>query len=110
MGVSEIGKKAGERCQHLGDSGCTIYETRPESCRLYSCQWMHGYGRHMERPDRVGFFLNSEATGKCLVAHEAREGAFKERSTQDALVKLGKRYPLVLNPVLFPGTDVPAQR
>jgi Fe-S-cluster containining protein len=34
--ISEIGKKAGERCSHLSpENMCTIYENRPWGCRGY---------------------------------------------------------------------------
>lgn len=41
MGVEELEKPRNLWCQHckIGE-GCTIYETRPESCRVYECVWL----------------------------------------------------------------------
>lgn len=34
--ISTLGKKAGERCRHLGDGfDCRIYPERPKVCRGY---------------------------------------------------------------------------
>ena len=37
--VLEINKKAGTMCLHCGDSGCLIYDERPESCRVFNCAY-----------------------------------------------------------------------
>lgn len=41
MPVSEIGKKAHERCKHLGSAAkrCKVYATRPRSCEVWWCMW-----------------------------------------------------------------------
>lgn len=41
MKVRELEKPAHTWCQHckIGE-GCGIYDTRPESCRVYECVWL----------------------------------------------------------------------
>ena len=41
LGITEIEKPAWEWCSHCAPGrGCTIYETRPPSCREFECQWL----------------------------------------------------------------------
>lgn len=41
MGVKELDKPNDKWCDHCDkSSGCTIYETRPESCRIFECVWL----------------------------------------------------------------------
>ncbi len=52
----EIQKKPGIHCRHCA-TGCTIYESRPKSCRDFFCAWrmMPRLGPEW-RPDRSGIF------------------------------------------------------
>lgn len=51
--VEELKKTAGERCAHQRHTGCAIYQRRPQSCRLWSCQWRLGTDTEDQlRPDR----------------------------------------------------------
>lgn len=58
--VPELGKAGGVWCGRFSKGrGCTAYEERPESCRVFSCAWLRGgVGEHW-RPDRsrmvIGF-------------------------------------------------------
>lgn len=50
--VSEIKKPRGIWCAHA-DHGCKIYETRPPSCRTWSCLWVTEKGMGDElKPNR----------------------------------------------------------
>lgn len=60
LAVPELGKKNGERCQHLTPTGCGIYEDRPPSCRAFECLWLQGDGDPSVRPDRLGAVLTAE--------------------------------------------------
>lgn len=34
----------GRKCHYVNDSGCTIYEDRPENpCKTFKCQWLTNY-------------------------------------------------------------------
>lgn len=64
LGVEELSKRPNTWCSHvkLGE-GCGIYETRPHSCREFSCMWLLSPDAPEEaRPDRVhGFFAHLES-------------------------------------------------
>jgi hypothetical protein len=51
-------KAAGEMCRHCTGSGCGIYETRYELCRIFHCGWRRQPLLGEEwRPDRSGVLL-----------------------------------------------------
>lgn len=56
--VQEIGKLPFTRCEHLCDSGCSIYSKRPQSCQLWSCAWLLTHTLIAERPDRSHYVIN----------------------------------------------------
>ena len=57
MGVEALSKPMWQPCEHLCESGCARYESRPDECRTYHCAWMHGHGAPDERPDLIGMLL-----------------------------------------------------
>lgn len=64
IGVVELNKPPGVRCQHLTEQGCGIYEDRPPSCRSYFCLWADEKAAALDlpdwgRPDRTGVLLNA---------------------------------------------------
>ena len=55
MEVKELRKPEGVKCIYLTNQGCSIYEDRPESCRVYECAFrMYPLDKKL-RPDRAGF-------------------------------------------------------
>ena len=61
--VEELHKPAGHRCQHVRTGkGCSIYATRPWSCREWSCLWIKGTEDGSElplrRPDHVHYVID----------------------------------------------------
>src|ERR1700760_2179500 len=51
-------KPAGAVCPNLGEGGCTIYETRPGTCRSWLCGWrLQAELDDSWRPDLRGVFL-----------------------------------------------------
>lgn len=57
-------KKAGETCKHCTGTGCGIYETRYELCRIFHCGWRKQPLLGEEwRPDLSGVLL-MELTGE----------------------------------------------
>lgn len=40
-----LARKENEDCYYLGDSGCSIYDTRPDKCRVFDCR------DHIEKAD-----------------------------------------------------------
>jgi uncharacterized protein len=57
--IEEFPKKAGVNCAHcLSGGGCGVYESRPQVCRDYYCDWKEDRGLSPQyRPDRVGTLL-----------------------------------------------------
>lgn len=54
----QLQKPAGTLCQHWKQGAkCTLYTSRPQTCRDYSCPWLNGYGQPDERPDKVGALI-----------------------------------------------------
>lgn len=47
------------RCKHLRSSGCGIYATRPDSCRMWSCKWLFDDATAgLRRPDLAGYAID----------------------------------------------------
>jgi len=59
--IAELGKPAGQRCQHQCNTGCAIYPTRPGSCRAWNCEWALGLAETdgMQRPDQVHYVIDT---------------------------------------------------
>jgi len=62
LGIEELQKWTGEKCQHLkgpagGSKRCKIYARRPTACSGYKCMWLQGYGPEELKPSRSGILL-----------------------------------------------------
>lgn len=75
MKVHELNKPDNTWCQHckIGD-GCQIYETRPESCRVYECVWLQTQrgGKPLElalRPDISRVVIGTLNQGEDIVLY-----------------------------------------
>ena len=53
LSIAELNKPQGTPCQHLCESGCSIYRDRPDVCQDYSCLWhlLNEEGKY--RPDNI---------------------------------------------------------
>lgn len=82
LSVKELGKAPHVRCDRVGEAGCTCYESRPGSCRNWSCLWALGVipGEPKFRPDQVGLVLDmvTMPSGSFVVAYEVWAGASEE--------------------------------
>lgn len=60
MPTKEINKPAITRCQHQRTGkGCSIYDRRPMSCRIWSCSWLvDPRTSMMSRPDRSHYVID----------------------------------------------------
>jgi hypothetical protein len=71
VAVSELDKPAGQWCPHYAEhKGCTIYQTRPDPCRIFRCAWLdHDEFDADWFPKKAGFFLWEDPvpTGRRLV-------------------------------------------
>lgn len=80
-------KKAHDRCEHSrpGAGGCSVYNTRPATCREFKCLWLEGLGPDGDRPDLSGFVLRAREAaelpgGQAIYANELRAGALADGS------------------------------
>lgn len=115
----DLGKNENEACPHLAsivnlngpvplfpNGGCSIFETRPETCKGYVCLWLVDPLNRMkekDRPDRCGVIftptnpaarLGQEGRGPAVVAHECFQGAF-DTYDGDRVLKVVKKHNLV---------------
>lgn len=57
--VEELKLAAFKRCPHMvWHRGCSIYNIRPHSCRLWSCGWLIGDLPDKYRPDKIGIICD----------------------------------------------------
>lgn len=66
MGVKELAKPAGQWCPACKIGyGCKIYTTRPESCRIFECDWLQESAYPDElRPDKCKVVITCTTDGK----------------------------------------------
>ncbi len=62
LGINELKKHAGTSCSKLDGSlgatcRCSIYDSRPQACKTYSCGWRSGLGEDFMRPDKSGILI-----------------------------------------------------
>jgi len=79
----ELQKPAGAVCVHLAKGqGCTIYQTRPQTCRGYYCGWRMLSSLDDDwRPDKSGVFI-TDLEGDVSEDHRARGLKLVIRSAQ----------------------------
>ncbi|MGE5945296.1 MAG: YkgJ family cysteine cluster protein [Betaproteobacteria bacterium] len=85
MKVSELDKPGDTWCIHCAiGSGCRIYDTRPESCRVYECVWLRTQSLDRPiapelRPDRSRVVIGTANQGEDIILYvsEDRRDAWK---------------------------------
>jgi hypothetical protein len=93
--IAEINKPTKEWCPHcLIGKGCAIYGSHPRTCQGYHCEWLDGYGREEERPDKSKVVLEVQPNvyfGQALAIFEVEEwglnSEFVRRVTREFLQK-----------------------
>lgn len=93
MKVKELNKGANTPCTHcIEGSGCTIYNERPESCRIYECLWFRSQSFDKPlppgiRPDRCNVVIGTVNNGNevILYVEPAHQNAWREPAFSDAL-------------------------
>jgi hypothetical protein len=99
-GVWEMHKPDYTRCPNQCDSGCAIYENRPNTCRNFSCLWQSGLlpGDERRRPDKMGvvFEVREDDQGKRIQAWEVWPGAFNEPNVAFLINRLAEKIPLLM--------------
>ena len=69
LAVEELGKKARSACEHESCSKCSIYETRPQSCRDFECLWLKGVVPESVKPNKCHVVLSATLDGNGMVAY-----------------------------------------
>jgi len=54
LNVPLLNKPAGTPCEHLCDTGCSIYEERFAPCRKFECAWLKSNANVALRPNNCG--------------------------------------------------------
>jgi hypothetical protein len=83
MRVATLHKPPGQWCHHCAvGQGCTIYETRPGECAVFSCVWLSTPGLGEEwQPARSKIVLVYDERNNHLAAHvEAGNAAALKKS------------------------------
>lgn len=86
MGVHDLvpkEKPAMVWCTHCKiGKGCSIYDSRPASCRSYACMWLQGSFPENAKPDRI-----KAAFATCILDIDGESvtviGCFKDSSSTD---------------------------
>lgn len=100
MSVREIEKPNGVWCKHVqGNRSCAIYETRPNSCRIFDCLWLRGVGTDAMRPDKSRVILveaedasGDGPKGVAAVLDPTRPLAWQEPGMRAFLESIRDRY------------------
>ena len=57
--VEEVGTSVNEWCKYCeAGKGCTIYDSRPQMCRSFSCAWLQGHLDDNWYPERAGMVVH----------------------------------------------------
>ena len=86
--VWDIAKPEREWCRHCDiGRGCLIYDTRPNQCVDFACQWLIGFGEDSDRPDKSKVVLDYhelDGIGKILFVCESSKGGIERATSKDA--------------------------
>ncbi len=127
LSVDEIEKPQGVACENLcaDGRGCSVYKTRPETCRTFACWWLAERSKDLDklykrklhrsppppdlreedRPDRSGVLLHAAGSDspflrRCkvlpVIAREVVPGAFDTPAGQAAVNRAAKTQLVVI--------------
>ena len=101
LSVQELGKPYYIDCEHLKCDGCSIYESRPPTCRDYQCMWLEVADLidDGDRPDKLGvlFQLEVDHNGIWIEVFEIRhlDEASRKKITKITLRLLDRLSPRI---------------
>lgn len=99
MGVPELKKPSAKWCPDCDQGkGCTVYDTRPPSCRNFQCFWLMDENFPDDlRPDHIGALMAFNDTKDSMVLHvdPARKRALSSPPVKALIDALLKTYPKV---------------
>jgi hypothetical protein len=90
VAVDSVEKPVWTACRHECDSGCGIYDTRPDECRTYECLYQSGVLKFEEhRPDKLGVMFDireiEETKKSAIIAWEVVPGALEKPEVKKLL-------------------------
>jgi hypothetical protein len=80
--------------------GCSIYTTRPHSCRIWECLWLQGVMPEAASPKVCGVMFSDQATPLnpyCIVATELWDGALTTPAMESLVNTLAMRHIVITN-------------
>lgn len=100
--VPPMNKGANEKCQHQGERGCAIYDTRPNACKVFECAWLKGLIPKSQKPSKIGVVVWGTSLAspsgvqlECLQAN-VRPGRKIPKTTWRALMVASGRLPVLV--------------
>lgn len=98
MEVSELSKPAQQWCPHADPRrGCMIYETRPQSCRDFMCQWLlHPSMPASWMPSYIHAVLHVNAKDELLVIPDRMYAGIHEPRLNAVINQLVKIAPVTI--------------
>ena len=109
--IDLFNKSIREPCKFL-DACCTIYETRPDVCRKYTCSWLFGVFEEDEmRPDKCGLLIDLKDTpaGTHYTVTEIWSGAANSVLGKRAIEFLAQKSIVTIGPEVGQVSYVVAQ-
>ena len=103
--VTELKKPLWTRCDNQCDTGCGIYEDRPESCAGFECLWLQGSlerdgtVKETYRPDRLGVIFDHQPKsplGKVIKVFEVWDGGSNSTRVRKMIDKLATAWIVVV--------------
>lgn len=102
--IHELNKAGNTWCQHCRiGAGCDIYDTRPESCRVYECLWLKTQrgAKPLDpalRPDRSRVIMGTTNQGEDVVLYLSpdRPDAWRHGSMARLVAELQHKNVTVL--------------
>jgi hypothetical protein len=99
LAVPDIGKGEGVPCTSLVGYGCGRYDTRPTSCKSYTCLWRGGLLRDDDRPDKCGVMISMapiEAKRMVFIAQPVEKGGENKDEAKDVIEWLSQESFVVV--------------
>ncbi len=93
MGVAEIAKPRDQWCKHiLPGHGCSIYETRPNACRGFSCRWLEDPLLGPEwKPNKCKMVLTQDSKSRMTVQVDSgAAGMWRDEPYFSQLMRMAK--------------------
>ena len=104
-------KEGATKCEHLTNTGCGIYESKPKVCTGFYCMFLvnhrPGMFRDTDRPDKIGILAvmnnpDSEFTRfarmPSFTLYETRPNAFHEYHAGKLMKRISKHWLCILMP------------